>query len=130
MAARIVAAYVGSHEVPATAVPKLVRAVHASLAGIAGGWSSSGQPPAIAVERSVLPDYIVCLEDGRPLKLLKRHLRAVYGLTPAQYREKWNLPPDYPMAAPNYVRLRREFAKRVGLGKQGRKKRARAHSTA
>jgi predicted transcriptional regulator len=118
MAAQIVAAYVGSNDIPAKAVPELIQTVHASLARIAGGWSTSGQAPAIAIDRSVMPDYIVCLEDGRPLKMLKRHLKTAYGMTPEQYREKWHLSPDYPMVAPNYVRLRSEFAKRAGLGKR------------
>ena len=122
LTAQIVAAYVRNNDIPAKAVPVLIQTVYASLARIAGGWSTTGQPPAIAIEHSVLPDYIVCLEDGRPLKMLKRHLMAAYGMTPEQYREKWHLPPDYPMVAPNYVRLRSEFAKRAGLGKRSRKR--------
>jgi predicted transcriptional regulator len=120
--AQIVAAYVRGNEVPATVVPQLIQTVHASLAGAGNGWATDGQRPAIAIEQSVMPDYIVCLEDGRALKMLKRYLMATYGMTPDQYRDKWRLPPEYPMVAPNYVRLRSEFAKRIGLGKRTSKK--------
>lgn len=116
--ADIVAAFVGNNTVPAAELPALIASVHASL-------SSLGAPqpeavvelvPAVPVRRSITPDYIVCLEDGRKLKSLKRHLLAAFGLTPEAYREKWGLPKDYPMVAPNYAAARSEMAKQIGLG--------------
>lgn len=121
MTAQIVAAYVKNHDVTAAALPKLITSVHGSLANAANGSDANGQRPAVAIERSITPDYLICLEDGRRLKMLKRYLKSTHGLTPEQYREKWRLPRDYPMVAPNYVRSRSEFAKRVGLGKRDRK---------
>jgi predicted transcriptional regulator len=85
------------------------------------------QKPAVPIRKSVTPEYIVCLEDGKKLKMLKRHLRSTYGMTPDEYRTKWNLPPDYPMVAPNYAAQRSEFAKKIGLGRSsGRQTRRRA----
>lgn len=121
MTVQIVAAYAKNNEVSAAELPKLIAAVHASLANAALGRQPSGQRPAVPIDRSVMPDFLICLEDGRRLKMLKRYLKAVHNMTPEQYREKWRLPRDYPMVAPNYVRSRSEFAKRVGLGKRGRK---------
>jgi len=120
----IVAAYVSKNPVAAHELPAIIKNVHATL----GGFSSSHQEralpraPAVSVKKSVQPDYIVCLEDGKRLKMLKRYLRSRYKLSPAEYRERWNLPPNYPMVAPNYAKKRSDFAKKIGLGKSGDKK--------
>ena len=118
--AEIVAAYLSRNTVPVSDIPALVKLVHESLAGLAdrGDFSGSGQnEPAVPVKTSVMPDYIVCLEDGKKMKMLKRYLKTAYGLTPAQYRKKWGLPPDYPMVAPNYAKKRSNLAKEHGLGR-------------
>jgi predicted transcriptional regulator len=121
----IVAAYVSKNEVAAADLPALIKSVHATLGGFSGEpRPSAGKPPAVPVKKSVTPDHIVCLEDGKKLKMLKRYLRTRYGLTPEAYRAKWNLPADYPMTAPNYAARRSDFAKQIGLGKPSRKKRA------
>lgn len=120
----IVSAYVSKNPVAAEDLPNVIKSVHATLGGFQGGEGVSlARPPAVPVKKSVTPDYIVCLEDGRKLKMLKRYLRAQYGLTPEAYRAKWNLPADYPMTAPNYAARRSEFAKQSGLGKPRRKAR-------
>jgi predicted transcriptional regulator len=116
----IVAAYVSNNPVPAGDLPAMIRSVHATLGSFGEGGSANGvalRPPAVPVKKSVTPDYIVCLEDGKKLKMLKRYLRSRYGLTPDAYRSKWNLPADYPMVAPNYAQRRSDFAKQIGLGK-------------
>ena len=124
MVTEIVSAYVSKNPVAAEDLPNVIKSVHATLGGFQGGESVAlARPPAVPVKKSVTPDYIVCLEDGRKLKMLKRYLRAQYGLTPEAYRAKWNLPADYPMTAPNYAARRSEFAKQSGLGKPGRKAR-------
>ena len=126
MTAHVVAAYVRNNPLPTTELNSVIQTVHGSLATLNGGGEAKAQPqrPAISVRRSIRPDYIVCLEDGKKLKMLKRHLRTTYGMTPEEYRAKWGLPPDYPMVAPNYAKQRSEFAKQIGLGrKKGRKKR-------
>jgi predicted transcriptional regulator len=122
--AQIVAAYVARHDVQD--LPALIRQVHKTLAVIeqeshAAPAASGAQQPAVPVKKSVMPDYIVCLEDGKKLKMLKRYLKTAYGLSPEQYREKWNLPPDYPMVAPNYAEKRSSLAKESGLGNNRRK---------
>jgi predicted transcriptional regulator len=118
----IVSAYVSKNSIAPEELPAFIKSVHASLTGIGGAEAlPAGKPPAVAVKKSVTPDYIVCLEDGKKLKMLKRYLRARYGLTPDAYRAKWNLPADYPMVAPNYAARRSEFAKQFGLGKAGKK---------
>lgn len=116
--ARIVSAYVGRNEIPPAEVPALIRTVHRTLAGLGRGAQApaGALPPAVPVRKSIANDYLVCLEDGRKFKSLKRHLRAVYSMTPDQYREKWGLPPDYPMVAPDYAKRRSELAKNMGLG--------------
>jgi len=120
----IVSAYVSKNPVAAEDLPNVIKSVHATLGGFQGSDSAGlARPPAVPVKKSVTPDYIVCLEDGRKLKMLKRYLRAQYGLTPEAYRAKWNLPADYPMTAPNYAARRSAFAKQSGLGKPGRKAR-------
>ena len=114
----IVAAYVSKNSLPPEEMPAFIKSVHATLGGFAGAPAT--KPPATSVKKSVTADYIVCLEDGKKLKMLKRYLRARYGLTPDAYRAKWNLPPDYPMVAPNYAARRSAFAKQFGLGKPAR----------
>ncbi|GBU17354.1 MULTISPECIES: MucR family transcriptional regulator [Methylobacterium] len=121
LAAGIVSAYVSNNPVPPGELAQLIARVHAALLQIAGGPAeaavpSAPQQPAVPIKKSVTPDHIVCLEDGRTFKSLKRHLRAKYDLTPEQYRAKWGLPPDYPMVAPNYAKARSDLAKAIGLG--------------
>jgi predicted transcriptional regulator len=121
MTVDIVSAYVGNNSVPANQVPEVINSVYASLAAIdssANSGENSTVKPAVPVRRSITPDYIVCLEDGKKLKMLKRHLRAAFGLSPEEYRAKWNLPTDYPMVAPNYAKQRSNFAKQIGLGRK------------
>ncbi len=127
LTADIVSAYVSNNAVTPNDIPALISQVHAALTRIGGGHSDVSVEqlkPAVAVKRSVTPDHIVCLEDGKKFKSLKRHLRTQYNMTPEQYREKWNLPLDYPMVAPNYAAARSELAKQMGLGQQ-RKRRSR-----
>ncbi len=121
--ARIVCAHVSSNSVPAGDLPGLIRQTHATLVRLAAPSADAEAgplTPAVPVKRSVTPDHIVCLEDGRRLKSLKRHLRARYDLTPEQYRAKWGLPVDYPMVAPNYAAARSQLAKNMGLGQMRR----------
>jgi predicted transcriptional regulator len=121
----IVSAYVSKNEVAAADLPALIKSVHQTLGGIGGSpRHAAGKAPAVPVKKSVTPDYIVCLEDGKKLKMLKRYLRSRYGLTPDAYRTKWNLPADYPMTAPNYAARRSDFAKQIGLGKPVKKKKS------
>jgi predicted transcriptional regulator len=125
LTADIVSAYVSNNPVPAGDMSGLINQVHSALLRISGG-TGDVQPeplkPAVAVKKSITPDYIVCLEDGKKFKSLKRHLRTQYGVTPEQYRDKWGLPPDYPMVAPNYAAARSELAKQMGLGQQRRRR--------
>ena len=120
----IVAAYVSKNPVAAEDLPGVIKSVHATLGGFGGDSAAPQRIPAVPVKKSVTPDFIICLEDGKKLKMLKRYLRSRYGLTPDAYRAKWNLPADYPMVAPNYAARRSEFAKQIGLGKPVKKKRA------
>jgi predicted transcriptional regulator len=116
----IVAAYVSNNPVPASELPSMIKSVHGTLGNLVGSSASdsmTSQKPAVPVKKSVMPDYIVCLEDGKRLKMLKRYLRSNYNMTPEDYRAKWGLPVDYPMVAPNYAAQRSEFAKKIGLGK-------------
>jgi predicted transcriptional regulator len=127
LAADIVSAYVSNNSVPSADLPSLINEVHGALLKVGGGtveMPAEAPKPAISVKRSVTPDYIICLEDGKKFKSLKRHLRTQYGMTPVQYREKWGLPADYPMVAPNYAKARSELAKEMGLGQQRRKRRS------
>ena len=118
----IVAAYVSKNTVAASELPGIIKNVHATLGGFGGETKALPRAPAVPVKKSVQADFIVCLEDGKKLKMLKRYLRARYKLSPSEYRERWNLPPDYPMVAPNYAQKRSDFAKKIGLGKgEGRK---------
>jgi predicted transcriptional regulator len=119
MTASVVSAYVGNNSLPPTQIPDVIKTVYGSLTGLKKGAGKADLPkPAVPVRRSVTPDYIVCLEDGRKLKMLKRHLRTTYNMTIDEYRNKWGLPLDYPVVAPNYARQRSAFAKRIGLGRR------------
>ena len=125
LAAKIVSAYVSNNSVPSTEIGNLISQVHAALKRVSGGQTAtSSEPlkPAVPIKRSISSDYIVCLEDGKKFKSLKRHLRTQYNMTPEQYREKWTLPPDYPMVAPNYAAARSQLAKQMGLGQQRRRR--------
>ena len=126
LAADIVSAYVSNNSVPANDLPSLISDVHAALLRVtAGGIGASAEAPkpAVPAKKSVTREYLVCLEDGRKFKSLKRHLRTQYNMSPDEYREKWGLPPDYPMVAPDYARARSNLAKQMGLGQQRRRKR-------
>ncbi len=128
LTANIVSAYVSNNTVASAEIPNLIAQVYSALMRISSGQTAPpAEPikPAVAVKRSVTPEYIVCLEDGKKFKSLKRHLRTQYGITPEQYREKWGLPPDYPMVAPNYAAARSQLAKQMGLGQQRRRRRER-----
>jgi len=125
LTAKIVSAYVSNNTVAAGDIPGLINQVHAALTRVSGkGSDAPAEPlrPAISVKKSITPEYIVCLEDGKKFKSLKRHLRTQYNMTPEQYREKWALGADYPMVAPNYAKQRSAFAKEIGLGKGAGKK--------
>src|SRR5262245_60012859 len=126
LTASIVSAYVSNNSVPASDLPALIDQVHAALARVASGnRDGPGEPPkpVVPVKKSITPEYIDCLEDGKKFKSLKRHLRTQYNMTPEQYREKWGLAPDYPMVAPNYAAARSRLAKQMGLGQQRRRRR-------
>ena len=119
IAASIVAAYVSRNEIAPAELPNLIAETHAALsraAGRAAPIEREEAKPKIAVKKSVMPDYIICLEDGKKFKSLKRHLRTHYNLSPEEYREKWGLPHDYPMVAPNYAQARSHLAQKLGLG--------------
>jgi predicted transcriptional regulator len=120
LTAGIVAAYASNHEMDARELPNIIRQVHAALSGVKSDDPAvqiSHKDPAVPVNRSVFRDYIICLEDGRKMKLLKGHLMSSYKLTPEEYRAKWGLPPDYPMVAPSYSERRSELALKIGLGR-------------
>ncbi len=116
--ADIVASHVQNNSVAINDLPQLIRTVHESLSSLSGSAPAEKPQPAVSIRKSVTPDYIICLEDGRKLKMLKRHLATAYGMTPEEYREKWGLPSDYPMVAPNYAKQRSSLAKKIGLGKR------------
>jgi predicted transcriptional regulator len=120
MTADVVAAYVSNNTLPTAQLAEIINAVYGSLKGLEGQVAQP-QPepmkPAVSIRKSVTPDFIICLEDGKKLKMLKRHLRSTYNMTPDEYRVKWGLAPDYPMVAPNYAARRSEFAKQIGLGR-------------
>ncbi len=127
MTSDIVAAHVSNNAVSKAELPGLIETVYKSLGGLGGDMVYNGDrpQPAVPIKKSVHPDYIICLEDGKKLKMLKRHLKSAYNLTPEEYRERWKLPADYPMVAPNYAERRSELAKDIGLGtspNSGRKK--------
>jgi len=119
----IVAAHVANNTVAVADLPELIQQVYRTLSGIGGSAPVAPErpQPAVSVKKSVTPDYIICLEDGKKLKMLKRHLKTAYGMTPEEYRERWSLPPDYPMVAPNYAEQRSSLAKKIGLGTKARR---------
>jgi predicted transcriptional regulator len=123
LTASIVSAYLSNNPTPASEIPALISQIHAALLRISTGKVAlEPAKPAVSVKRSITPDYLVCLEDGKRFKSLKRHLRSQYNMTPEQYRDKWELPSDYPMVAPNYAVARSQLAKKMGLGQQRRRK--------
>jgi predicted transcriptional regulator len=127
LTADIVAAHVSNNSVAVADLPTLIAIVHGALAGLGTAKQpvAEKQEPAVSVRASIKPDYVICLEDGKKLKMLKRHLMSHYGMTPDEYRAKWGLPKDYPMVAPNYAEQRRGLAVKIGLGRKprsGRKK--------
>jgi predicted transcriptional regulator len=120
LATGIVSSYVSHNQVPMAEVPTIIRSVHSVLAGLVSGAATdtgTSAKPAVSVKKSIGDDFIICLEDGKKLKMLKRYLRSNYNLSPEEYRAKWSLPADYPMVAPAYARQRSEFAKKIGLGR-------------
>ena len=130
LSADVVSAYLAQNPMQPQGIPELIRSVHQTLATLEGAPPAESrqaekQKPAVPVSRSIQNDYLVCLEDGKKLKMLKRYLRSKYDLSPEDYRRKWNLSPDYPMVAPAYAARRSDFAKQIGLGKGVRRKGAR-----
>lgn len=125
LAADIVSAYVSNNVIPVSELSQVIVNVHGTLRSLATGEAEARaepQKPAVSPKKSVTPDYIICLEDGKKFKSLKRHLRTHYDLSPEEYRDKWGLPPDYPMVAPNYAAARSALAKKMGLGQQRRRR--------
>ncbi|MBC6405837.1 MAG: MucR family transcriptional regulator [Rhodospirillales bacterium] len=124
LTATIVAAHVSHNSVAAQDLPNLIREVHRSLTTISeiNEVEPERPSPSVPIKRSVTPDYLICLEDGKKLKMLKRHLKTAYNMTPEQYRERWGLQPDYPMVAPNYAKQRSQLAKEIGLGTKARQR--------
>ena len=121
MAVDIVSAFVSNNSLPVSQISEVIEAVFNSLKALNGGAAAgAAEPPkpVVPIRRSITPEYLICLEDGKKLKMLKRHLRAAYNMTPDEYRAKWGLPPDYPMVAPNYAAQRSDFAKKIGLGRK------------
>ena len=126
LTAQIVSAHLSKNQAGMDALPSLIQSVYRSLstAGEVEPAAAPAQAPAVPIKKSVFPDYIVCLEDGKKLKMLKRHLKTAYNMTPEAYRERWGLSADYPMVAPNYARQRSRLAKEIGLGTRARRSRA------
>ena len=125
LTAGIVSAFVSNNSVAAGDIPALINQIHSALLRVSSGAKEqSAEPlkPAVSPKKSITPDHLVCLEDGKKFKSLKRHLRTQYNMTPEQYREKWGLPPDYPMVAPNYAAARSKLARDMGLGQQRRRR--------
>jgi predicted transcriptional regulator len=120
LTSEIVSAHVGNNAVQNQDLPQLIESVFATLSGLKAGPKEPQveQKPAVPIKKSVTDDYIICLEDGKKLKMLKRHLNTAYGMTPEEYRQKWGLPADYPMVAPNYSKTRKDLAKKIGLGRK------------
>lgn len=117
---KVVTAYVGNNTLAETQITEVIQSVYGSLERLSQGVpeTKTKQKPAVPIKRSITPDYMICLEDGKQLKMLKRYLRTTHGMTPDEYRLKWGLPADYPMVAPNYAKKRSAFAKEIGLGKR------------
>lgn len=132
LATEIVSAYVSFNQLPAAQIGPMIREIHQTLMGLSTNEPvmSERAKPAVPVKKSVTPEYIICLEDGKKLKMLKRYLRSRYDLSPEEYRAKWGLPADYPMVAPNYAEQRSQFAKKIGLGKTATKRRGRPKKAA
>jgi predicted transcriptional regulator len=125
LTANIVSAYVSNNPTPASDIPALIGQIHAALLRVSTGRAEpplEPAKPAVSVKKSMTADYLICLEDGKRFKSLKRHLRTRYSMTPEQYRDKWGLPADYPMVAPNYAAARSQLAKKMGLGQQRRRR--------
>jgi len=121
MTAEVVSAYVGNNPVSSAELPNLIRDVHetfAKLNGSGGGYPTEKRKPAVSIKKSLNDDFLICLEDGKKFKSLKRHLRSHFNLSPEEYREKWGLPLDYPMVAPNYAKERSTLARKMGLGRK------------
>ncbi|MEE8658234.1 Transcriptional regulatory protein mucR [Acetobacteraceae bacterium EV16G] len=117
LTAQIISSYVSNNEIETDDLMALIKSVHLAMMALARKENDEAKPvPAVHPKKSVFPDYIICLEDGKKLKLLRRHLHTVYKMTPQQYRERWDLPPEYPMVAPNYANHRSQLARRIGLG--------------
>lgn len=119
----IVSAHIGNNTVALSELPQLIQEVYRSLDSVGATPVQERPQPAVPVKKSIFPDYVVCLEDGKKLKMLKRHLKTAYDMSPDQYRERWGLPSDYPMVAPNYAKHRSNLAKKIGLGTKPRKRR-------
>ena len=132
LTSEIVAAHVSNNSVSVDDVPTLISNVYSALSGLNGETATSEAPlePAVPIRSSVKKDYIICLEDGKKMKMLKRHLKTAYDMTPDEYRARWNLPSDYPMVAPSYAEKRRELAVKIGLGRKPGQKRGRKKKTA
>jgi len=124
LTADVVASFVSNNKTDVEDLPDLISKVYQTISGLSAGNQADNEilEPAVPIKRSIRPDYIICLEDGKKLKMLKRHLKTQYNLTPEEYRERWNLPSDYPMVAPNYAKQRRELAQKIGLGRGRGKK--------
>ena len=124
LTANIVAAHVSKNTLPTDDLPALIRQVYQTLVSVDSGSAPAERPqPAVAIKKSVTNDFIVCLEDGKKLKMLKRHLKSAYNMSPEQYRERWGLPPEYPMVAPNYAKKRSQLARDLGLGTKAKRRR-------
>ncbi len=115
---KIVAAHIANNAMPAVDLPRLIATVHETLAKLGTEDAAAKPKPAVSIKQSVKPEYIVCLDDGKKLKMLKRHLKTAYNMSPDEYRKKWGLPSDYPMVAPKYAAVRSELAKKIGLGRK------------
>ncbi len=119
----IVAAHVSNNTLPVSDLPRLIQDVYRTLSTVGGSQPAPERPrPAVPIKKSVTADHIICLEDGKKLKMLKRHLKTAYNMTPEEYRERWGLPRDYPMVAPNYAKHRSSLAKKIGLGTRPRRR--------
>ena len=121
----VVSAYVSNNAVPSEELPQLIQRVHSTLTSLSDAEQAKTEvpKPVVPINKSITPDYIICLEDGKRLKMLKRHLKTAYNMTPEEYRDRWGLPTTYPMVAPNYAKQRSKLAKEIGLGNSGRRRR-------